>query len=242
MNASAALAGDTRPTHARTTHVLGALGAVVVLIASLWWMANPRAHSLDPRAAFEERFEPRELPAGWRVAQAEQLARGDVVLVLEREGLTPEPPKAEAPKRVEGAESPRLDWSRVEWGAPGAAPREVAIVDLSLQSARSDLERLVRGGFEFDGQWNSIPLDGGKRILRRDLLAWREFACAAVLEREFEAGGTFRDVVRVNLSRPGQPRLVTARFGRGVTGSFEPVAELLAALEPRALLDSSDDS
>ncbi len=233
MNASAALAGDAKPTHARTTHVLGALGALALLVASLWWMATTRAQALDPGAAFEERFEPRELPAGWKLAQAQELARGDVVLVFEREGLAPEPPKAEAPKRVEGSEQPRFDWSRVEWGQSGAAPREIALIDLPLHSAKDDLERLVRGGYEFNGEWNSIPSEGGKRILRRDLVPWGELECAAVLEREFEAGGTFRDVVRVNLSRAGQPRLLSARFGRGFAGSFEPVAEFLAALEPR---------
>lgn len=233
MSASAALTAEPPATHARTTHVLGALGALALLIASLWWMATPSARSLDPLAAFEERFEPRELPAGWKVARADLLARGDVVLLLEREGLEPEPPKAETPERKEGSEQPRFDWSRVDWGPSGAAPREVAIIDLPLHSAKDDLEQLLRGGFEFSGDFKSIPFEGAKRVLRRDLVDWGEFECAAVLEREFEGGGTFRDVVRVNLSRPGQPRLLTARFGRGVAGSFEPIAELLAALEPR---------
>lgn len=234
MSSSVALAAaDTKPSHARTTHVLGALSALTLLVASLWWMATPRAHSLEPREAFEERFASSELPAGWQIAQAQVLARGDVVLEFEREGLAPEPPKIEAPKRAEGSEPSRFDWSRVEWGRPGAAPREIALIDLPLHSAKDDLERLVRGGYDFNGEWNSIPSDGGKRILRRDLLAWGELECAAVLEREFEARGTFRDVVRVNLSRAGQPRLLSARFGRGVAGSFEPIVEFLAALEPR---------
>lgn len=240
MNAVAASAAPSSASPARASQVLVAAAALVVLGGAAWWMTISRARSLAPLEAFEARFEPRELPWGLRVVQAEQLSRGDVVLRLEREGLEPEPERA---KPVEpskpGVDGKRFDWSKVDYGAPGAPPREVVIAELPLEHAKADLDALFKGGFELRGDWSSISDSGGKRVLRRDLVDWGELECAVVHEREFESGGTFRDVVRVNLSQAGEPRVLLARFGRGVSGSIEPVQALLEVL---TLADTSSTS
>lgn len=231
MNAVAASEAPSQTNPARASGVLVAAAGLVLLGGAAWWMTTPRARSLAPIETFEARFESRELPWGLRVVQAEQLSRGDIVLRLEREGLEPEPARAKPlDKPKPGVEGQRFDWSKVDYGVPGAPPREVVIAELPLEHAKTDLDELFKGGFELRGDWSSIGDSGGKRVLRRDLVEWGELECAVVHEREFESGGTFRDVVRVNLSRAGEPRVLLARFGRGVSGSIEPVQAVLDAL------------
>jgi len=223
-------------THETTRGVLlGALG-VAVLAGALVWTLREAPRASEPQAALEAWFEPRELPFGLRPVEAQQLVRGDTVLRLERADLAPEPPRAEpSPSPATGAgedakDKPRFDWSKVDYGTPGAPPREVVIARLELEVARDELDKLFKGGEELRGDWGAIDSSGGKRILQRGLVAWGQLDCAWVHEREFESGGTFRDVVRVNLSSAGEPRVLIARFGRGVAGSIAPLEQLLAAL------------
>ncbi len=219
--------------HERTRVVLGAALVLALLAGTVWWMATSRAASLDATTTYAAWFEPRDLPFGLRAVQAEKLARGDVLLRFEREGLDPEPPRAtpvETEKPAEGGERPRFDWSKVDWGVPGEPPREVVIASLPVTHAKADLDALFKGGEEFRGDFGALQFGGGKRILRRGVVAWGELDCPWAHEREFESGGTFRDVVRVNLSRGRDPRVLIARFGRGKAASIEPVEALLAAL------------
>lgn len=211
--------------------LLGALG-FAVLAGALVWTLREAPRSSEPQAAFEAWFEPRELPFGLRPVEAQELVRGDTVLRLERADLAPEPPRAESSSESdEGSkDKPRFDWSKVDYGTPGAPPREVAIVRLELDVARDELDKLFKGGEELRGDWAVIDSSGGKRIVQRGLVAWGQLDCAWAHERQFESGGTFRDVVRVNLSSAGEPRVLIARFGRGVAGSIAPVEQLLAAL------------
>lgn len=211
--------------------LLGALGFAVLAGALVWTLREaPRAS--EPQAAFEAWFEPRELPFGLRPVEAQELVRGDTVLRLERADLAPEPPRAESSSDSDqdSKDKPRFDWSKVDYGTAGAPPREVVIARLELEVARDELDKLFKGGEELRGDWAAIDSSGGKRILQRGLVAWGQLDCAWAHEREFESGSTFRDVVRVNLSSAGEPRVLLARFGRGVAGSIAPVEQLLAAL------------
>lgn len=238
MNAATANASsDSAPE--RSSVVLAVAAALVALAAAVVWMVRQRADSLDAAAVFAERFEAGALPFGLEVTQAERLARGDVVLHLARPDAPAEAERAKATsgdaasKPAGEGERPRFDWSKVDYGQPGAPPREVVIADLPLVHASADLDALFKGGFELRGDYDSLDEGGGKRVLRRGMMRWGEFDCGYVHEREFERGGTFRDVVRVNLSRARTPRVLIARFGRNVAGSIEPIETLLAALHSR---------
>jgi hypothetical protein len=215
--------------------LLGALG-VAVLAGALVWTLREAPRTSEPQAAFEAWFEPRDLPFGLQPVEAQELVRGDWVLRLERADLAPEPPRAESSSDAgedsddKSKDKPRFDWSKVDYGTPGAPPREVVIARLELEVARDELEKLFKGGEELRGDWAAIDSSGGKRIVQRGLVAWGQLDCAWAHERQFESGGTFRDVVRVNLSSAGEPRVLIARFGRGVAGSIAPVEQLLAAL------------
>jgi hypothetical protein len=220
--------------HERTRVVLGAVAALALLAGAAWWMAAPRAHSLDAPTTYAAWFEPRELPFGLRAAQAEKLARGDVLLRFEREGLEPEAPRVTPPEPAEppkpgGGEMPQFDWSKVDWGTAGQPPREVVIASLPLTHAKADLDTLFKDGLEFRGDFGALH-PGAKRVLGHGVAPWGELDCPWVHEREFELGGTFRDVIRVNLSRGRDPRVLIARFGRGEPASIPPVEALLAAL------------
>jgi hypothetical protein len=221
--------------------VLGAAGAIVLLGALLWTLVAQRAVELDAGAVRAEWFEPAELPFGLELAEAHRLARGDRVLRLERRDAEPEPPRAEPPKPEEAPPGPgegggmrMFDWSKVPVGSPGTPPREVAILELPLADAAKDLASNFKGGQDLAGDWKSIPPSGGRRILERGKVAWGAFDAEYLIERELEAGGTFRDVLRVNLSREGDPRVLLARWTRGSPASVGPVRALLAALPPKA--------
>jgi hypothetical protein len=67
----------------------------------------------------------------------------------------------------------------------------------------------------------------------RGRLRWGDWEVAFVHERELEPGGTFRDVIRADLSLPARPLVVYARWPRGLPASKERMVELLAALRPR---------
>lgn len=215
--------------------MLGAAAALLALGGAVWWMSRPRAISLTRTESVDAWFTQHEMPFGFAFAQAERLARGDEVVRFERGDLSDEASKA-APVELSDAERmklPRFDWSKVDYGEPGQPPREFVVARLPLERAKGDLESLFEQGMDFRGDYDAIGRAGGKWILARGLVAWGALDCAYVHEREFEAGGTFRDVVRVNLSRERRPELLIARFGRGEAGSIGPVESLLASLVPR---------
>lgn len=222
----------------RIAVVLGAAVALVLAGALVWTLVTQRAGAVDAAALKDEWFAPADLPFGLEIAEAHELARGDRVLRLARRDAEPEPPAAppiEAeppPAPGEGGGPPPFDWSKAPVGERGTPPREVAILELPLADAAADLDAHFKGGQDLAGDWKSIPPQGGKRILERGKLPWGAFDAAYVIEREFERGGTFRDVLKINLSREGAPRVLLARWTRGAPASVERTKELLAALPP----------
>jgi hypothetical protein len=228
---------DQEPRSGERIGVVLAIAAAIVLLgAAAWTLARQDAVELDAAALRAEWFAPAGLPFGFEPVEAHRLARGDRVLRLEREDAGPEPPRIELPE-PEPESEPRkpapFDWSKVPIGEAGAPPREVAILEPPLADAADDLASHFRGGQDLAGDWKSIPPEGGKRILERGELRWGAFDAAFVIERELERGGTFRDVLKVNLSRAGEPRVLLARWTRGLPASVARVEELLAALPPK---------
>jgi hypothetical protein len=216
------------------------IGAVWVAALSLlvlgglaWALATASTHAVDARETLERWFDVRELPEGLVIAEAQVLPRGDVAVRLERPGAAPEAPRAEAPADTGASKFEPYDWSSVPIGPPDSAPLEVVIVELPIAQAAADIKSLFEGGQALGGDWKSVPARGGKRVLDRGTLPWGSYAAPYVIEREFESGGSFRDVLRVNLSRERSPRILIARWSRGFPASTARVEALLAALPPR---------
>lgn len=212
------------------------LGAFVlgVLALCVWVIATQSTRATDGAELLNEWFELRDLPPGYTIAEAAVLPRRDELVRLELAGQAEEAPKNPVVKRPEGEQPARFDWSKLAIGAPDTQPLEIVVMRLPIALARGELEALFHAGDEFHGDFKSLDDSGGRRILERGELAWGSLAPAFVHERQFEAGGTFRDVLRVNLSSATMPLVFLARWPRGIPASKKRVEELLAAFVPRA--------
>lgn len=217
----------------RVWPVLGiafALSVLVGVIGALWL---GRSRAVDARETFGAWFETSGLPFGFVPVESAQLVGGDSVLRLVREGFVePErkPPTAEKVKPKGGSFVP-FDWSKIELRPPGDDPCEAYVVRYPFEAAPPRLKQLFE--VRAQGGPGMLPPSGGRVVLDRGELVWREWSAPYVLEREYEAGGTARDVIRVNLTREKTAQVCFVRFPRGSAGSRKKVEELLAALTPR---------
>jgi hypothetical protein len=152
----------------------------------------------------------------------------------------PEPPRAEPPKEERAPKdgphpAPKdFDWSSIPVGPEGTPPVEVLVVRYPEGSGELVEPLFAPPPVSEDGQSGIAVIgpDGGKVTMDSGRLRWGEFEVAFVHERELEAGGTFRDIVRANLSLPGRPLVLYARWPRGLPASQERLVELLAAFRP----------
>ena len=127
---------------------------------------------------------------------------------------------------VDGTMSTNM-WSRVSHWPNLKAALDVLEGHFSSQKSDEDEIELVEFG-----------VDGGRATLDWGRLPWGEYSVLYVYERELEWGGTFRDVIRVNLSLGDQAAMLMARWPRGTPASKERLIELLAGFE----LDGSGES
>jgi hypothetical protein len=224
------------PPREKASFVLGAIAVLALAAWLAWVVADHRTRSVDAAETLAAWFEPRELPFGFAAREAAVEPRGDEVLVLAAPSAAPEPPRVEPPKRDPSKKlgEDRFDWAKVPVGERDQPPLEAALVRLPHAIAVRELEGLMKGAPELRGDFDSVPPQGGRRTIDRGKLAWREFDCDFVHEREFEPGGTFRDTLRANLTQPGAPMMFLARWPRGTPASVRRAEELLAALVPRS--------
>ncbi|MFM7299219.1 MAG: hypothetical protein ACKO4Q_18585 [Planctomycetota bacterium] len=208
--------------------------ALASLAALGWVLATQETRPLDGQATLEAWFDARELPDGLAVTEASVLPRGDRAIVLARADAGEEPSRNEAPEGGGESNWAPFDWSKVASGPAGSAPREVLIAELQLEHASAELEQLFERGEDLRGDWLSVPRSGGRRVLERGKLRWGPLEAPYVLERAFETGGTFRDTLRVNLTRERTPRILVARWNRGSPASQGPVQRVLDALAPKS--------
>lgn len=218
----------------RARTVLLAACVLVSLAALGWVLATQSTGEIDGQARLEQWFDVQPLPDGLVVTEANVLPRGDLTVVLARADAGAEPPRNEVPEGQAGAgEWEPFDWSKVPSGAVGTAPREVLVVELAPGHAAAELEQLFERGEDLRGDWSSVSRSGGRRILERGQLRWGVLEAPYVIERAFESGGTFRDTLRVNLTRERTARMLIARWTRGFPASREPLQRLLDALGPK---------
>lgn len=238
----------------RPESVAGALGVGAVLLVTLAVAAGvvlQRTKVLDPEETLARWFVPAELPFGLVPVEAARQPNGEILLRLsdpdappEAEPVEPSEDESEDEAQGEGAR-PRFDWSAIPIGEAGTAPTEVLFVTWPLSAARAQIESLFSTGGS--GESKSLreqsrgvdPLaglspEGGRRVLAGGMLPWGEVEAPYVHERKFEAGGTFVDTLRVNLSRDQDALVMFLRWPRGFPAAPERARELLAALERSA--------
>ena len=222
---------------------LGIGFGLLLLLGLVSMMVAQKTRLADGERLFAEWFEPCVLPFDLEVAGATVEMRGEQVILLTRPDLPEEAAKAERPERERGAkdeqpdeqpEDESFDWSAIESGPEGTPPREVVLLAYPAELAGSELEQLFGFSSEEEGEVEITDVDsgGGRVMMDRGRLDWGSYSTLYVHDRELEWGGTFRDVVRVNLTLQGQPRVMFVLWERGFPASLERVSELLEVLVP----------
>ena len=126
------------------------------------------------------------------------------------------------------------DWSAIEIGPEGRPPLELHLTRYG-KGATERIEALFEPPRKTDGEVVEVTTfgaDGGLAAMDRGRLRWHAYDVAFIHNRRLERGGTFVDLVRVNLSLPGRPLVARVRWPRGYPASKERLVELLEALRP----------
>lgn len=231
MSASSSGATSGRSS---TTNVLGFATAAVVLGVLVWVIATQRTRAVDAHERLSAWFDVKALPFGLEPVEAAVMPRGDELLRLSNPNAPAETPRNTVEPPKEGEPRKPIDWAKIPTGAEGSAPIEVVITRIPLAAAPSELRALLHEGQDLRGDFKSIGDQGGQRVIERGELPWSGFNSDFAYVREFEPGGTFRDSMRVNLSRKDEPCVLLARWPRGVPASKPRAEELLSALVPRS--------
>ncbi len=167
-----------------------------------------------------------ELPFGLQLTSATKMSSSGTLVVYEIPGTPPDAPVAPPPPLVEGATPEPVDWTKVLIPEASGPPRQAAF--LFVPSARGsqvldDMIRSVQGRDR--GQ---LGREGGTVLLDRGRLDFRGWNSDWIHMRTYEPGGTFRDAMRISLSTPEEPCVLTATWSRGVPASKQVLEELVA--------------
>ena len=230
------------------------VGLLLVLLLGAWaTLARPGVRSVDPLELLRTCFQVQSLPKPWSAKFANKLPDHSSLVLLTHDSSEPEPPRIEPPKekskaKGQASQQEPIDWDRLPMGKSDSEPVEIMLAQYPIARGAREIERLFQGGGGTQGpgdgrgygavgsnfRGEQIGNQGGKRILERGVFTWGDFAAPFVLEREYEAGGTFRDFVRVNLSGKNTPRLLVARWARGSPASKARLQAWLSQCPPRA--------
>lgn len=170
---------------------------------------------------------------------AARLMGGEEVVQLVNGGAGEERPRSEPQKQdpagtrgeAEASSSGpgRVDWAKVEQGPVEQPPRTLTLVRYPEERAAAERRRLFSEKLTL-GSLDEIGPEGGRMVLELGTLDLAGWTPAFVQEREFEAGGTFRDVVRVDLTRAGDVVVLNAVWSRSEPFSRSALKGLLASL------------
>lgn len=214
--------------------VLGCLG----LIAFHGWRTFVASEGL------ETSFELSGLPEGFTLSDdAYLLPSGERVYVIadgskeltrlpveDLGGLEPGEGESTEADTGDDHDFEEYDWTSIPVESTDQAPMQFFLVQYPTKRA----EAVIRS--EFQGlDWKElkyIGAKGGRSAVEGGKLEWAGYAADFVREREFIRGGTFRDVLRVNLSVGGECWVGYALWPTSHAGSEKAAEEFLAGIRP----------
>jgi hypothetical protein len=198
---SAPTAETTRTVGAGT--IVGVALVLMLLAALVAFLVVSRGGVIDGAAQLESVFGVRTIGPDYAIDSAREMPGGARLITFvdgsappETAALVPDP-NAKKPKED------HVDWTHVSIPPSTARPRRVTFL-LPAPGASHE----VVAAFFHDVERKSIENlgpSGGKVTVETGKLAWRGFDADWVHERVFEAGGTFRDGMRVDLSLAKKP-------------------------------------
>jgi hypothetical protein len=187
----------------------GVIGVALGLLALLGALAAllPRpTPDIDGAARLAELFGPNGPPLGLSLAEASAFSDGRTALRLTR-------------------------------AAHGAGFEEVLLVRYPrLEQANAQLEGLAVTREERERSlrkaeaWQRDPEDSWRATLDASDVAWGHYRADVVIQRAYEAGGSWRDLARVNLATKQEPLVLCAFWPEKVAASKEALEPLLGAL------------
>jgi len=223
------------PAGTRRESGLGVAGiaAGLMLIAGIFvWLWISRARDIDANEQFRGAFAVQGVPQGWSAVLSQAVPDGlfdlhteQRIVRLVREGALVEPEPTPAPDA-------KFEWKKLAEGAPQGEPARLYFAWYDPTSGSKDVERqldshrAVELGMLDEQKGGIVRVDAGK-------LHWGEYDADFVHERLFEKG-SFRDALRLNLSRPGQFCVLNVLWKWGEKGSRESAAKVLALFPPPA--------
>lgn len=209
--------------------ILVALG-LMVLAAIAAFLLLGTGGPTDGRAKMTQVFGVADLPFGLAVESATQMSTGGALVVYQAPGapLEAPPPPVEHGGDGPKPDAPRTDWSKVEIPAESGAPRQAAFLFVPKGAGRDVLDQMVRN--VHGGDRAHFGPEGGTVLVERGRLDFRGWDSDWIHMRTYESGGTFRDAMRVSLSTPDDPCVLTATWPRGTPASRAKLDELISPL------------
>ncbi len=210
-------------------------GVLVAIALGLMVLAGVAAYLLlgtggpiDGRAQMTSAFGVADLPFGLQITSATRMSSAGTLVVYEVPGAPTEAPAPEVEPVEPGPNAPRTDWSKVAIPEASGPPRQASFLFVPRDSGRSVLEGMIRDVRGADrGQ---LGVEGGMVLLERGRLDYRGWDSDWIHMRTFEPGGTFRDAMRISLSTPDDPCVLTATWPRGTPASRAKLDELVATI------------
>lgn len=184
----------------------------------------------DGEAVMTRVFGTAELPLGLQQASATKLADGGTLVVYESPDAPANPEVSgapDAPAGDAGAFQP-FDWTQIEIPDAGDPPRQAAFLFVPAAKGGQVLDQMIRNVHGRDrGQ---LGREGGTVLLERGRSDFRGWNSDWIHLRTYERGGTFRDAMRVSLSTPEDPCVLTVTWARGAPASLAQLQDLVRPL------------
>lgn len=210
--------------------VLGIALGLLCLGSLVWFIVLPKAEPRDGVQLLRDWFALEAPPEGLEIGNAGKLMGGEEVLQLRATRAEPEAAKPAAPSS--SPQEPPRDWGALPEGPKDREPRHWMFVTYPANGGRSRVQGLFRADLA-PGRPDEVGSRGGRMIREVGTIDWHGAPAAFVLEREFEAGGSFRDLVRVDLSRNDRWRIAHVTWSRGEPFSKPRLIEGLARFPAR---------
>jgi len=201
---------------------------LMVLAAIAAFLLLGTGGPIDGRARMTAVFGTAELPFGLAIESGTEMSSGGSLVVYSIPGLAAEAPPPSVEKNASNDGAPRFDWSTVPVVDSNTPPRQAAFLFVSGEKGRSVIEEMIRNVRGRDR--GELGSEGGTVVLERGRLDFRGFDSEWIHLRTYEPGPTFRDAMRISLSTPVDPCVLTVTWPRGNPASHAQLATLTAAL------------
>lgn len=187
---------------------------------------------IDGRARMTEVFGTADLPFGLAIESATQMSSGGSLVVYAMPGAAPEAAPVAVEPKAPNDQAPRFDWSTVPIVDSNTPPRQAAFMFVSGEKGRGVIEEMIRNVRGRDR--GELGPEGGTVVLDRGKLDFRGYDSEWIHMRTYEPGPAFRDAMRISLSTPENPCVLTVTWPRGSSASSAQLETLTAGLRAKS--------